>query len=502
MNKSWDSDKGGRDQWIAWMTEVMVEVKRVLKPGAHGFVWALPRTSHWTATALEDAGFEVRDIVMHLFGQGFPKNLNVLKSAEKQGLTCSCDEETQYQMHEMPKANIQASMSAKEHEKSILQYRMQKQVLPEQGKQKQILREEKLMLEGREIHRTQEGLCNDKEAKTPQGKTKRVCSGTHSCNGKRNKEKDQNGGSDSPHRSQSPEQRTEEPNALQNPQRTLDKTPQSGLYCSKCKKIKREKLEGLGTGLKPACEHWVLIRKPLSEKTVAKNVLRWGCGAINIDGCRIEFSDNEPDSRIGNKDHQKGASKNPFDSGSSDYKNTTYKQGRFPANLTFDDYAANLLDQQSGVLTSGELNRENIKADNKIYGAAPNRTGKYKASKGFASRFFYVAKPSKAERNAGLEGMESRAMESDGCKRSNSETADKFGCTRKSVGQNSHPTVKSIKLMKYLITMITPPSGKLLDPFAGSGSTLRAAKELGFDSVGIEQDEEYVEIAKARIASV
>src|ERR1700679_991865 len=68
MSKGWDDDKGGRDNWINWMAEIMKEVLRALKPGAHGLVWALPRTSHWTATALEDAGFEIRDVITHIFG--------------------------------------------------------------------------------------------------------------------------------------------------------------------------------------------------------------------------------------------------------------------------------------------------------------------------------------------------------------------------------------------------------------------------------------------------
>src|SRR5216684_1134608 len=83
MGKAWDSNKGGREQWISWLSEVMGEVIRVLKPGAHGLVWALPRTSHWTATALENAGFEIRDVVTHLFGTGFPKSLDVAKAIDK-----------------------------------------------------------------------------------------------------------------------------------------------------------------------------------------------------------------------------------------------------------------------------------------------------------------------------------------------------------------------------------------------------------------------------------
>jgi len=71
MSRDWDSDKGGRDNWIQWMSEVATECKRVLKPGGHAFVWAIPRTSHWTATAWENAGFEIRDVVAHIFGSGF-----------------------------------------------------------------------------------------------------------------------------------------------------------------------------------------------------------------------------------------------------------------------------------------------------------------------------------------------------------------------------------------------------------------------------------------------
>ena len=72
MNAGWDGAKGGRRQWIAWLTGIMVEARRVLKPGSHALIWAIPRTAHWTATALEDAGFEIRDVVVHLFGSGFP----------------------------------------------------------------------------------------------------------------------------------------------------------------------------------------------------------------------------------------------------------------------------------------------------------------------------------------------------------------------------------------------------------------------------------------------
>lgn len=82
MGKDWDHHKGGRDQWVAWMTDVMRECLRVLKPGGHALVWAIPRTSHWTGWAIESAGFEVRDRVSHLFGSGFPKSLDVGKAID------------------------------------------------------------------------------------------------------------------------------------------------------------------------------------------------------------------------------------------------------------------------------------------------------------------------------------------------------------------------------------------------------------------------------------
>ena len=83
MGKEWDSNKGGRDAWIKWLTEIMREAHRVLKPGAHILVWALPRTSHWTATAIEDAGFELREVVSHIFGSGFPKGMDISKAIDK-----------------------------------------------------------------------------------------------------------------------------------------------------------------------------------------------------------------------------------------------------------------------------------------------------------------------------------------------------------------------------------------------------------------------------------
>ena len=103
MGKHWDKDKGGRDKWIDWLAEVMAECKRVVKPGAHIFVWALPRTSHWTATAVENAGFEVRDIVTHLFGSGFPKSHNISKAIDRAaGAEREVVDQRQHDMQDTP----------------------------------------------------------------------------------------------------------------------------------------------------------------------------------------------------------------------------------------------------------------------------------------------------------------------------------------------------------------------------------------------------------------
>lgn len=303
MGKAWDHHKGGRDDWIEWMRTVMSECLRVLKPGAHGLVWALPRTSHWTATALENAGFEVRDVVTHLFGTGFPKSLN---------------------------------------------------------------------------------LGN-----------------------------------------------------------------------------------GWGTALKPASEHWILIRKPCSEKTVAANVEKWGTGGINVDECRVG-TDKIQGGRAGRKDPSSfnvciGEKPEPH-------------SGRFPANLILDEHAAELLDEQSGEHPSaGEYKASLLKPEGSKFvegntnfgqGQSQKRHNVYAGQTGGASRFFYCAKASKSERGE----------------------------------DNKHPTVKSLKLMRYLCKLVTPPNGVVLDPFMGSGSTGIAANAEGFQFIGIEKEPDYFAIAEGRLA--
>jgi site-specific DNA-methyltransferase (adenine-specific) len=226
--------------------------------------------------------------------------------------------------------------------------------------------------------------------------------------------------------------------------------------------------EGYGTALKPAYEPILLCMKSL-DGTFKQNYEKWGVGGINIDACRIGT-----DKRLNPEAGfiRRGRNDEEIFLGTDSNKPEGYHEvkGRWPANLLLDEEAASMLDEQSGVLKSDALNRANIVAKNKTYGSAPHqREGLYMPSFGGASRFFYCAKTPSSERNEGCE-------------------------------KNAHPTVKPLALMRYLITLISPPTTALiLDPFAGSGSTIVAAEQLGIEAIGIEKQPEYVEIARARL---
>lgn len=342
MGKEWDEDKGGKEKWINWLAEIFTEARRVIKPGGHGLVWALPRTSHWTAQALEEAGFEIRDCIYHVFGSGFPKSLNVGKAIGKEW-------------------------------------------------------------------------------------------------------------------------------------------------------------EGWGTALKPAVECWWLIRKPLSEKSVANNVIKWGVGGINIDACRIESGTEHMRGKVGEKiEETDWKNKTGF---GKEFQATDSPLGRFPSHLIHDG-SEEVLNEFS---KAGESKSSGGRIGNK--GSLLNMCGKEyskgnpgKGDIGTPARFFYCAKASKAERNKGCEELplvESGVMDDD-----NYQWRDDVPngrSTKKPMSRNNHPTVKPIKLMEYLVRLITPPGGTVLDMFMGSGTTGIACKNQGFNFIGIEKDPEYFKIAEARL---
>lgn len=238
------------------------------------------------------------------------------------------------------------------------------------------------------------------------------------------------------------------------------------------KKISEEegrKWEGFGTGLKPAHEPIVMARKPLEQKSVADNVLEWGTGAINIDN-----------SRVGSK------------------------EGRWPADFIHDG-SEEVVKNFPNTKTSKRSSKNNKKteytntytppeaqySDNNTYG-----------DEGSAARFFYCPKAQKKDRNEGLEEFEEKEWVQFQTANGGSGKPSSISEGRNTKHRNTHPTVKPTELMKYLVRMVTPPNGVVLDPFMGSGSTGKAALLEGFSFIGIEKEQEYIDIAEARIKFV
>lgn len=222
--------------------------------------------------------------------------------------------------------------------------------------------------------------------------------------------------------------------------------------------------EGYGTALKPAWEGWCLAMKPING-TFIQNAEKWGIGGLNIDESRIFRDDESGWSKSGSKESE---NKSMRGENYAKEPKTDNPNGRWPSNLILSEEAAAELDRQSGVLKSGYI-RASIdhESKNKVYSKRNSANiNEFEENSGGASRYFYCAKACPSER-----------------------------------GGSTHPTMKPLKLMKYLLKLIMPPSKEaiVLDPFMGSGTTCLAAKELGMRFIGIEKESEYFEIAKKRI---
>jgi site-specific DNA-methyltransferase (adenine-specific) len=363
MAKKWDYDVPSVEVWK--------EAMRVLKPGGHALIACGTRTQHRMVVNIEDAGFEIRDVVSWIYGSGFPKSLNVSKAIDK--------------------------AAGAEREK----------------------------------------------VPNPRAKQQTAAIGTNVLG---------------------------DYNACD----TISPTPATDAA---------KQWDGWGTALKPACEFFTLCRKPLSEKTIAANVLKWGTGGINIDACRVE-------GEMG-KDRSLSTPRRTDNTKFGKANETINPQsplGRFPANLIHDGSQEVLeLFPETGKSskrpptgkpkytgTDGDSNamKGSSTIDNTVRGHSDNG--------GSAARFFYCAKASKKDRNEGLPTMSE-----------NHESSEKVG--------NTHPTVKPTALMAYLCRLITPTGGVVLDPYMGSGSTGKAAVREGFSFVGCELDKDYFDIATARV---
>jgi DNA modification methylase len=348
MGKSWDASG------IAFCPDTWRLLWRVMKPGAHLVAFGAPKNYHRLACAIEDAGFEIRDSLMWVFGTGFPKSANVSKQIDKAA-------GAERDLKRIPYSSQQLNCKDGQNERPWMQ--------------------------------------KAKEA------------GYHELPG------------DDP---------------------VTDAA---------------KEWDGWGTALKPAYEPIVLARKPLSEKTVAANVLRWGTGALNIDATRIEKSESTK--------RPTGSVSLGFSGGWANPNTRNVvggsEAGRWPANLCHDG-SQQVLDlfphTKSGALKPYTEKHENASS----FHFQREKTYTSDADEGYAARFFYSAKASKADR-AG----------------------------------SKHPTVKPVSLMQWLVRMVTPPGGTVLDPFAGNGTTGAAAQNEGFKVTLIEREEEYLPDIKRRL---
>lgn len=437
MGKLWDAEVPTVEFWK--------EVYRVLKPGGHILSFGGTRTYHRMVVNIEDAGFEIRDQIMWIYGSGFPKSHNIGKAVDK--------------------------------------------------------------IQGNEREVVGEYIAPD--GRVRKGIKKDIM-----------------------------------PNATEWDNEDRIQTKGQSEY------------EGWGTALKPANEPICLARKPLSEKSVAENVIKWKTGGINIDGCRVGYTNEEDKQATINAKYTTNIEdKQSSEWGTKQIGNVSKEEGRFPANLIFEcccdevikgekgeksgannnygeknggqwgqgrqirgaDYndtgdihtnpncPCYMLDQQSGVSKSsksvmGSANNGNNEGRYNWNNGDKNdfKSERGHNDKGGASRFFYNAKVSKAERNMGLDEFDEKIIEGRDPGQDERSVAYK---PRPISQKNTHPTVKPVSLMTYLCRLITPENGIILDPFMGSGSTGIAAQLEGFRFVGMEMDEDYMKIAEARIES-
>jgi DNA modification methylase len=376
MGKRWDYDVPS--------TEIWAECLRVLRPGGHLLAFAGTRTQHRMAVRIEDAGFEIRDMIAWVYGSGFPKSLDVSKAIDK---AAGAEREA-------------VSPNPNHRPDSGVQY---------------------------------EGVYRG--------------GNTGSSN------------------------------------ITAPATPEA------------QQWTGWSTALKPALEPITVARKPLGG-TVAANVLQWGTGALNVDGCRVGATAGDEPLKW-----EHGRSMGFHGAKDRGPCKATTSPGRWPANLIHDG-SDEVVEAFPETASHGSVSdsMRGIGFGSTALGSpqlacAPNS--------GSAARFFYCAKASRADREDGCDALPNRTAadrveRTDGAAGMDSPRA---GAGRTSGGANHHPTVKPTDLMRYLCRLVTPPGGTVLDPFAGSGSTGRGAVLEGFAFVGIELDPEYLAIADARIAA-
>lgn len=527
MGRKWDYDVPS--------TEIWAECLRVLKPGGHLLAFAGTRTQHRMAVRIEDAGFEIRDMIAWVYGSGFNK-VGYIKDGGGQHVRKGWGGSLKPALEPITMARKPLGTCAT----NVLQ--MVESQLRERGVRGEILwKPESASGAARSKKTTNSGSTRPLE---PSGTSAKAADGrgTQSVEQQSPKSSERHGisglnptlgGSESFHgfttsgceNPLSPPTAGSAPAAesvsvISSPSTTSTEeehstenkfTGRSTHNCAeKDSRLDTASFAGIATGLTGSMgtahisrdsEGFFLWPKGLPEfvpgspLTVAANVLAHGTGALNIDGCRVEPT-GESRERVGEASQDRRYPEN----GGTDFAATPGVRGgdpasRWPANLIHDgsDEVAGLFPMQ----TSGSR-APGVRKGMGFHGADGDGGPAVEGSSGSAARFFYCAKASKKDRDGGLEGF---------AKSSGGMVGNTSGqhITRRDAGYqvapraNNHPTVKPTDLMRYLCRLVTPPGGVVLDPFMGSGSTGKAAVQEGFRFVGIEREAEYVEIARARI---
>jgi DNA modification methylase len=447
MGKKWDYDVPGVDVWT--------ECLRVLKPGGHLLAFAGTRTQHRMAVRIEDAGFEIRDMIAWVYGSGFPKSLDVSKAIDKHGPSgqvpfseFAAHYEARRKASGLTHAQVCAAggwHGATNHGGTSANW--------ENGYGMPTV-EQWVVLQ------PLLGLGDEWAVRVEREQYEREVIGKRAVN------RGVAFSSDGP-----------------------DEIPITAPGSDAARQW-----QGWGTALKPALEPITVARKPFAS-TVAANVLQHGTGALNIDGCRVNPGDHVPGGGNGVA-HKGGIMGVQVDGGRERVESHT--MGRWPANLLHDgsdEVLAAFPDAK------GQQGPNGIRSQGVVYGKITN-DGVVKhpriEAETSAARFFYCAKASRSDRNEGLDGFDVKRTggmqaTADGSMLTGS------GNERTTARANVHPTVKPTDLMAYLVRLVTPPGGIVLDPFMGSGSTGKAAMREGMRFIGCEMDPAYLAIARARI---
>lgn len=439
MGKAWDS--------FVPPVAVWDECLRVLKPGGYLLTFAGSRTMDLMSLGVRLAGFDIRDSIAWLYGSGFPKSMDVSKAIDK------ARKEDLEPTRAVCRA-VRAAMDA-------------------QGLKSRDLVEH---FDGCHPRLIDHWAARDTDSqpalpKWDQWETLRDILG---LGGEMDAEVWRLNG-----RKGTPGEAWESREVTGEVEQWTDRTnyamtSRDGLRRDTPATDAARQWEGWGTALKPAFEPVIMARKPF-KGTVAANVLEHGTGALNIDASRIESGEEYHGLKVTQGgDH--------FSVGSeAKTRGSTFQpsSGRFPANVILDESQAAALDAQSGTLKSGKGNVRRASGSDRggntsaTYGAESRPAGSEMVSygdSGGASRFFYVAKAPKSERPV-VDGL-------------------------------AHPTVKPLALMRYLVKLVTPPGGTVLDPFAGSGSTAEAALLEWFSCIAIEREPDYHPLIQTRLDRV